>query len=56
MFACAIHPDNVRGAVAGIPGTVIFDMNTGNKLFGVPRGCFWVRFCALSNRIAYAGK
>lgn len=55
MFACDVHPDNVRGAVAGHKGTVIFSLVTNEQLFSIPRGNFWVKFLEFSNKIAYAG-
>ena len=55
MFACDVHSDNFRAAVSGHRGTHIFDMNSGEQLFKIERGCFWVKFMEQSNRIVYAG-
>ena len=55
MFACDTHSDNMTGVVSGHKGTHVFTLTTCQLLFSIPRGCFWVCFMELSNRLAYAG-
>ncbi|XP_063691864.1 uncharacterized protein LOC134824088 isoform X1 [Bolinopsis microptera] len=54
MFACDTHSDNMRGVVSGHNGTHVFTLTTCEVLFSIPRGCWWVCFMELSDRLAYS--